>query len=438
MSVSPEKPSNWTSAIQFNDIIDKNKKQAVVFIDGMGGPTLLPEFRETTISKVNYHIVPYDSKNIMSQALNLLFDIKASKNRTISNQRRKRLNDLYEIIKERLIGKDRTNPIAVKDNYEEVILLGLSHGCLIIYSALLKLFADPEISLKHYEKLRFYAISPPFHFPPNILSSFIKYPLDYISKETHGNICQLAEDDIFNNEIKVDIDYRKYELNKKWIKLAPPFLQIHCENDEFFNTVKLQQSSSKIANGIINTLLKCARSCFLSQISEPFTAHLREINALKLKEELKDSNETFYVNQSKNFVMINTFPENKSDACLKKYIQDFIYKLYRNGYSWKAREMYRFAYLRPPYANTMTHGSPEKMFIVTCFSNDFTNFYRTSIRESIQQGGANNHIFLLGRKRKIYEKKMKSSVKYYIMYNKKLITLKKAQTLDQKHKLMSV
>jgi hypothetical protein len=424
---SSKKEPEWNSEIQYEDIYDSSKNQIVILMDGLGSPNIVDNLRiqpiihpYCTMKGLNLHIVPYGTKEneekftLKTCITNLASDIYHSKKKEPGPNRPKRLNNLCETIKKYLM--------KIEEPYDTIILIGFSHGSIIMYSALLKLFADASISLKHYEKLRFYAISPPFHFPPNILSSFIKYDNRYyIDREDKKVEVDPSVHTFLKVNTVIHCSIREKQRDRQFgnrKKDVPPFLQIHYEDDMFF--IKNNHGE----NLIVKTVMKIAQCTVLHDITSHFTKHLNEIKQSNEQIKQNSDNDVFHVNEKQNVVMIRR--EKKWYDNTSVYIK----KLYEIGYSWTQNDMDRLNYL---YSIHLSHAH---VFMVCVF---FANVYPLqnayyAAHPYLGTGGENvqkpTHIYILGRRRKIHLKKGARKMKEYIMYNKKLVTLQKAYAIN--------
>lgn len=102
------------------------------------------------------------------------------------------IRDILSLRKNEITGKNPLNAIEAKigrlkrlvtriklllispDQYARVVLLGLSHGALLMYGAILRLLCDVELNRSHYEKLRIFTVGAPIYPPSTLLLPYEK------------------------------------------------------------------------------------------------------------------------------------------------------------------------------------------------------------------------------------------------------------------------
>lgn len=159
MSVAPDPnpepfPYLLSDEILFDEINVRTQSTKIIVMHGLG--TKLNNGNDTANNKIT--LCNYASKGIFKDALTLMKDLKNTNSKTTT--RRERLDGLITAIQESL-----ANP-----KYTQVILIGFSHGSMIMYAALVEIEANIDIPCCQLKKLRFYAVSPPTFFPANTLS----------------------------------------------------------------------------------------------------------------------------------------------------------------------------------------------------------------------------------------------------------------------------
>jgi hypothetical protein len=212
-------------------------------------------------SSINYYYQWYDTKGLLRDFLTLRSDIKKTGEGSRSDNREDRLNSLVDKIKKQLQNKE----------IQKLVLIGLSHGSLIMYSALAKVEADTSIEFNLLKKLYFYAVSPPTVLPNNVLSYNEKTDPDTVDayKTREQNIIEQNICRYLLGQKKPDGYFSSYRPppNLK-IKSPPPYMQIHYINDQLFIE---KSGASFLIEFIKNNILKKIRAEFRSYPSKDFT-----------------------------------------------------------------------------------------------------------------------------------------------------------------------
>ena len=446
----------WTSKIQFEDIlkrelvVDKNneplrdknnnciftsdKTQVVIYIEGISGRYVEEESRKNDESYFSFHIVPYNrQRNFLEYYIGHIVNVVALKDdihRIETNSKPKyrldRLNELVELITHYLNN----------DTYKEIFLLGLSHGSLIVQMALVNVMKDFKNQDSKLKKLRFYAISPPFPLI-NLLvqETFIK-PLAQ-SESTLDNKLGLTvskkllvplKSTLFKKTslpqkrvlpfVKKSLlppcyapfDFKDISINQNDLiihkKTKPPtFLQIHFENDGYYNKFSF----------IIKFLL--------GKICENFKTYLSEIKSVKSKSEEWNKNELgpnglIFFNKKESVLMVMDSKNNDISNT-----HDFCKSLLQKHYSPLYEDMHRFYIL---YNNSLCHASILLLFAIT-----YLDINTAIMKVPFNGGQAKDKIYILGKNRKIYKKSRWS----YIKYKGEFITIQKAKSMSLNRKI---
>jgi hypothetical protein len=315
--------TNFTDKIFFKEL-DNIKKKAFFILEGVGSDYGI-DYIEDDLSNKSifsrtydndnsvYYYIPYISKGEINDIFTLKDDVNTLTNKSFLEpikNRKERLNNIFKIIKS-VILKNNFD----ENNFDEYILIGMSHGTLIMYSVLLKLEVDIEISHDLLKKLRFYPISPPLILPNNLLS----YSSD--SNENPLRPIDTSLPPSGTSEIP-----------------TPPYLQFQYDDDFWYNTnislgsgVKLKiiafLGRNIILKKIINYYNKYKESPLYKNFKDDdkIDKDIRTINEHidSLPELIKNSranrnyNELFIYDQNRKMVMEHNL-ENKG----------YIYKIY--------------------------------------------------------------------------------------------------------------
>lgn len=156
-----------SSNLSDHKMLYSNNDPSTVFImiEGMG-TTSQDTCRviENKNSKTMYMFnnVNYDSKNIVFDTFRAVGDLnEISTSGSLNNYgklgRSDRLNKLTKIIKDRL-----------NSHFNRVIVVGTSHGSLLVHGAILKIKMDPECDI-HIDKLRIWTLGSPRYLPQKLL-----------------------------------------------------------------------------------------------------------------------------------------------------------------------------------------------------------------------------------------------------------------------------
>lgn len=232
MSVSPT--LDLDGNILFREIDVRSSKTKIILIHGLG--TKLNPRTNTSGDKIT--LCNYASKGVLIDVVTLMKDLKTGEIKT----RRKRLDDLISTIK-----------TAISEaKYDQVVLIGCSHGSMIMYGALVEIEADITVPLPYLNKLRFYAISPPTFFPANTLS-YNMLP---------GTLA---------------------------------FAHIHYKDDPFYN------KSVQFPNTINNIFMKIAKKKVIHRVSSYYDQVLNTINGTA------PANKCFFYDQSRQTLFLLPF-----------------------------------------------------------------------------------------------------------------------------------
>ena len=202
-------------------------------------------------------------------------------------------------------------------DYEEVVLVGFSHGCLILYSAIVKirLLLEDSDDKSLLNKLSFYAVTPPY--PLQNILLFRKYKNEIIPSQ-RSDLCRTNK--------------------KEYMKESPFFLQLHCEKDEFFTP---------------NTFfIDVVFSIVVGKMRKKFAQWFKEIKTTK--------DEIFMVNENENVAMLLSKPE----SFLPSNVDTFKTKMIENCYSNNANDLNRLFVLFEHSTNNL-HASRILMQIIT-------------------------------------------------------------------------
>ena len=277
--------SDWIE-LQYKDIFNADDyrnttkpKKIVLMLGGIDSSYDSVKDMVGSLHNVNFAYLKYDTEitsmpRVFRDGWALSQDINRLKNNKEVTCRKRLANIITEIL-------------SCLYGYDEVILVGSSHGCLILYSAIVKiklLLLDDTIEEgpELLKKLRFYAITPPY--PLQNILLFRKYNNDYLEKSSKDKIVA----SIYSNFVlkKGDEYCASFRQN---MKEPPFFLQLHCEKDIFFS--------------LKDTYFKnVAFSIVVGKIREKFEQWLKEIQKNKVSLVFKD--QVFMVNENENVAMV--------------------------------------------------------------------------------------------------------------------------------------
>lgn len=345
---------NLQDNILFNEIDLKDTK--IFLMQGLG--TTLPQrviMREGSNPSIQIH--DYNSKGITADMMTLLNDLKTETVKTRSD----RLKQLITSIKSAI------------NIYSKVILIGCSHGSLIMYSALVEVEADPSVHFDHLKKLYFYAVTPPKFFPSNTLSyNVTDTPNQQTSPTTSQKIITIQK--------------------------SPPFAHVHYELDPFFN------KGVKFDSTVVNWIYTFAKAKVLKEVSGYFDRIKTKINAIP-------ENKCFYWDESRKVVFTKPFPMLKVNDDITKTIDNYFC-----GLPIKNVIHYRAAF---QHLINKRHADPLLLY-------PFMNYIGIRQFLFMYYGGGNvDYITILGKKRKVIRKGRWS----YIKYKGSLITLETVKKL---------
>lgn len=134
------------------------EKTAIIRIEGMGTNT--PNTCKN-VKNVHFVNVSYASRGISKDALSLRSNSMSlrSGSSDIAHGSQRRLYDLIKKIKEYLLNNDM----------EKVIVIGVSHGSLIVHAAFLKLQMDTTLTTDELNKIHIYTVGSPRYLPKGLL-----------------------------------------------------------------------------------------------------------------------------------------------------------------------------------------------------------------------------------------------------------------------------
>jgi hypothetical protein len=254
--------------------------------------------------------------------------------------------------------------------FNQVILVGFSHGALIMYSALAEIEADPRIPFQYLQKLRFYPVGAPALLPGNVLS--------YVG---HTNP-------------------QAYE--------AYPYLQIHYLLDPFYN---------KKAGGLETTILGIARTFVLDDIVSYFKQY---------ETKLQPQNGLYYYDAQKNIIMEYPLPKTNNPNIIDNIIGTIASYADENNIPYLVRDRYRYV---APFMR-LTKETREHAIPTMLYPALYVRQLEWDMRNANMAGGGNATVFVLGRQRKVIKKGRWE----YVRYKNELITLKQAKSLEKKSK----
>ena len=135
------------------------KNTAIVLMEGMGS-TSPDGCKNDTRDNVFYHRVNYSSLGLLKDFKVLNKEAKALKNKkeTSSIFSKTRIYKLKNIVKS----------YVVRDNINTVIIIGMSHGSLIVHAAYLKLMIDLQLTHLHLAKIKIITIGSPRYLPTSL------------------------------------------------------------------------------------------------------------------------------------------------------------------------------------------------------------------------------------------------------------------------------
>lgn len=393
-SVSPL--SNFNDMTFFKEL-DNTKKRAYFFMAGLGSdsdinftnknlqPLQPEEIYNSNGSKCYY--IPYMTKGLVKDTFTLKSDvstlIKTSFLEHIKT-RKKRLENGVKIIKEVINSSDSSDS---SDNYDEYVLIGGSHGTLIMYSILLKLESDNEIPHTKLQKIRFYPLSPPLILPNNLLSYS-----SLISTEQAGT-SESPKPPTGTHESP-----------------TPPYLQFQYDEDFFYNR--------DVSQGLISKLFAfLGRTIILKNIVTYYDEYKGSAQYLKfIKENDKKIhenkyNELFIYDTDRKIVMEHNL-QNKRIFLSYKNIHTLEYKYYYyNIYNSR----YIYAIL-----NLTSENHASTVFLFPIFNSEYLynaiSIIITTLQDDEEEeeeeaatGGAVNNELILDHYTKIINKETKQS-----------------------------
>lgn len=170
--------------------LDLSERTAFVYCDGIGThrdgfcmstfcnrsttTTPQPTSNSETKKTNTYHYFKYGSLGVAIDFLTLIKDINSLNKGCFSTgflSRSKRQDDLANVIKCYGLDKD----VSGQDKYDKIVLIGVSHGSLLMHSALLRIKMSridiPDIT-QIMSKIYFVTIGSPNHPPPLLLKPY--------------------------------------------------------------------------------------------------------------------------------------------------------------------------------------------------------------------------------------------------------------------------
>ena len=362
---SPKPVKPFVSNILFNSLdFTESPNRCYILMYGLGSPGTISGTPKAT-STGTYILLPYDTKGVFHDAMTVVRDVKKiDQTQRESPHRTKRL--MYTI--------DQIKQVLASDRFHEVILIGLSHGSLILFSALTCIEADSSVPVNQLKKLRFFAVSPPTILPPNLLSY-------NVSKE---QILPISIDD-------VQFD----------IKPVPPYIQLQYINDFFYDST-----------------LGFAKKFVLSKITKYFNnfnkLHPLDEHGFWVKSNKHPTNKLFFFDENTNILMLGQLNGESPDYRLDDYRLDKRYTYGQANLTKKKHAQIAFMY---PFTDA---------FYMSIIINKLMADFETADAR-VSQGG-NSKLHIIGRARIIVTKGRWQ----YVRYKNELITIKKAKGIENK------
>jgi hypothetical protein len=121
-----------------------------------------PYVQGTDTFDVHFENFDYDSSNLIMDFFHLLTDMKTIKYKEGITTRLPRVQELSQKIKSYLL----------MVNIQKVILIGGSHGSLLMRGAFMLLLLDPTLNFDHYNKIHIYSIGSPQALPSSLIEPY--------------------------------------------------------------------------------------------------------------------------------------------------------------------------------------------------------------------------------------------------------------------------
>jgi hypothetical protein len=364
MSVQPD--LRLQSNVLFKAIDINNQTTKIFVMEGLG--TKLPSPIISHKTEGNFpHITAqsYESRGEVRDTLDLIKDLKSHQSVT----RRERLDTLINSIKEALVNQ----------TFNQVILIGCSHGSIIMYSALVEIEADITIPPCLLRKLRFYAVTPPTFFPANTLT-YNSTPA--MSGSTSSPITILP---------------------------SLPFAHIHYRDDPFFNI------NVKNDNVVLRCFLRVAKSTILKRVSNYF----QQVN--NTIQNIPPDNKCFYYDKDRQVIFTIPFPPTgNTSACVKNQFTTYFNDDISAHIKVDGEYRYWGAFQQ---VKGKLHADITLLYPVLEYIEISKLFFRVYTG---RQGGKQTYINILGKKRRVHKKGRWS----YVTYKKELITIQAAKKLE--------
>lgn len=344
-----------------------SNRKCFICLFGVGTPKFKAGTKteeEYDSGKYTFVMLPYDSRGFLGvfDAIIAVKNVAAIDKGKPIQTRNDRMKNIISIIKDHL-----------QSDYPEVVLLGFSHGSLLLYSALIQIEKDVSIGFEFLKKLRFYAVSPPTILPKDTLS--------------------------YNN-----------------IGDIPAFLQIQYEKDSLYSN---------------NTLLGILSGWALTNISKYFKEYFNAIEKNVNYDQSEPTFLPFYTDVMTNTVFLLSFVRN---AALEYFYQTTDEKKKQYIFNYFAEEHKQYPHALPHYEIFLKHTRWTKplhasiqFLYVILNKTEYTHLYEF-VTKPIFQGGASIRIRILGRTRKV----IKRGRWFYIKYKKTYITIEAAKKIENK------
>jgi len=217
---------------------------SIISMNGVGSKEFISN-QKSFGPDFTHDIVDYDSGGIIGDVRKLINDIKLVAKKDINTIKKTSIED-------RLTNLVRTIKKEVQDPYNRiVVLLGFSHGSLIMFRALAMVEADVTVSHEDLQKLCFYAVSPPTILPSNIL---------------------------------------------KYSSAPQPFLQLHFEKDFFY-----RKKTAPVDSLPIKCILCIAKALVVNTISDYFDEFIKFKSESEAKKEKLAK--FYYLDDAKKLIM---------------------------------------------------------------------------------------------------------------------------------------
>lgn len=155
-------PNNFTKSqhtleqLKFNNL----EKTAIIMIEGVGGD--IQDFCKKKDNNVYYELISYSSKGLIKDISQLGKDAQALNNHGYIPDKYYSNIKIFKL-------QNCIKKYIEKTDVNTVIVVGISHGSLLVHSAFLKLQMDMDITTSQIRKIKIFTIGSPRYLPKGLI-----------------------------------------------------------------------------------------------------------------------------------------------------------------------------------------------------------------------------------------------------------------------------